>query len=146
MIKKNRKFWIGVASKNHVANGVKLGICQFCHGKLTPAKRLKKDDFIIYYSPKQTMEGSETCQQFTALGVVIDDLPYQVTINENFKPFRRNITYFDTQHIDIKPLISILPFIKNKQSWGYIFRYGFFEIDQESFEIIAQKMLGFNPL
>jgi len=146
MIKKNRKFWIGVASKNHVATGVELGICQFCHGKLTPAKRLKKDDFIIYYSPKQTMEGSEPCQQFTALGVVIDDLPYQVTINENFKPFRRDITYFDTQHIDIKPLISILPFIKNKQSWGYIFRYGFFEIDQESFEIIAQKMLGFNPL
>jgi predicted RNA-binding protein len=146
MTEKNRRFWIGVASKNHVANGVNLGICQFCHGKSTPAKRLKKNDFIIYYSPKQTMEGSEPCQQFTALGIVIDNSPYQVTINENFRPFRRNVTYFDAQHIDIKPLISILPFIKNKQSWGYIFRYGFFEIDQESFEIIAQKMLNFNPL
>ncbi|SRR6266404_2523388 len=145
MTKKNRKFWIGVASKNHVANGINLGICQFCHGKLAPAKRLKKNDFIIYYSPKQTMEGSEPCQQFTALGIVVDDSPYQVDINENFKPFRRNVTYFNAQHIDIKPLISILPFIKNKQSWGYIFRYGFFEIDQKSFEIIAQKMLGFNP-
>jgi hypothetical protein len=147
MTEKNRKFWIGVASKNHVANGVDLGICQFCHGKQAPAKRLTKGDFVIYYSPKQTMEGSEPYQKFTAIGIVNDDTPYQVTMDENFKPFRRNVTYFDdAQHADIKPLISILPFIKNKQSWGYTFRYGFFEIDQESFETIAQKMLGFNPL
>ncbi len=25
------KFWIGVASKEHVENGVKLGIDQICH-------------------------------------------------------------------------------------------------------------------
>jgi hypothetical protein len=43
------KFWIGVASKEHVENGVKLGICQFCHGKIGPAKRLQKGDFVIYY-------------------------------------------------------------------------------------------------
>jgi hypothetical protein len=146
MNKENKKFWIGVASKNHVENGVKIGICQFCHGKLAPAKRLKKGDFIIYYSSKVAIEGLEPYQKFTAIGVVVDDVPYQVDMGENFKPFRRNVSYFDAQHVDIKPLVPILPFIKNKQSWGYVFRYGFFEIDQKSFEIIAQKMLGFNPL
>jgi hypothetical protein len=39
---RNRKFWIGVASKDHVANGVKL-VCQFCHGKSAPVKRLYND-------------------------------------------------------------------------------------------------------
>lgn len=51
----DKKIWIGVACKEHVANGVKLGICQFCHGKLAPAKRPRKGDYLVYYSSKQTM-------------------------------------------------------------------------------------------
>lgn len=134
------KFWIGVASKEHVENGVKLGICQFCHGKIGPAKRLQKGDFVIYYSSKVLMESNELYQKFTAIGEVIDDVPYQVV-----KPYRRNIKYLSACEVDIKPLIPILSFIKNKTSWGYVFRYGFLEIDQESFEIIATLMLGRNP-
>jgi hypothetical protein len=140
------KFWVGVACKEHVENGVKIGICQFCHGKSAPAKRLSCGDFVIYYSPRITMEGSEPYQKFTAIGEVIDDVPYQVDMGSGFKPFRRNINYFEAKHMDIKPLVPLLPFIKNKSSWGYVFRYGFLEIDQESFGIIANQMLGFNPL
>ena len=140
------KFWIGVACKEHVENGVKLGICQFCHGKQHPAKRLSKDDFVIYYSSKVTMEGSELCQKFTAIGRVLDDCTYQVDLENGFQPFRRNISYFDAKLLEIRPLIPLLPFIKNKNAWGYVFRYGFLEIDQKSFEIIAHGMLGFNPL
>jgi len=140
------KFWIGVACKEHVADGVKLNICQFCHGKSSPARRLFKGDFVIYYSSKVTMEGSELYQKFTAIGIVVDDAAYQIDMGNGFKPFRRNIEYFDANHLDIKPLIPLLPFIKDKKSWGYIFRYGFLEIDQKSFEVIANGMLGFNPL
>lgn len=136
------RFWIGVASKEHVKNGIKLGICQFCHGKQGPAKRLTRGDFVIYYSSKLTMEGQEPYQKFTAIGVVADDVPYQVDMGGGFHPFRRNINYFNGQEVDIKPLIHSLPFIKNKKSWGYAFRYGFFEIDQESFDIIASHMLS----
>lgn len=146
MNNRERKFWIGVASKDHVANGVKLGICQFCHGKSVPAKRLGKGDFVIYYSPKNSMNGSESYQQFTAIGIVQDDIPYQVDMGDGFKPFRRNVQYLDAQHVPIRPLVNSLPFIKNKSSWGYIFRYGLLEIDQVSFEIIATQMLGYNPL
>ena len=92
------------------------------------------------------MGGDEPYQKFTAIGMVTDDEPYQVTISADFKPYRRNIAYLKAKHIDIKPLIDQLPFIKNKKSWGYVFRYGFLEIDQESFEIIAQGMLGYDPL
>jgi hypothetical protein len=143
---KTVKFWIGVACKEHVENGVKLGICQFCHGKSAPAKRLSRGDFVIYYSSKLTMEDRNLYQKFTALGKVIDDEPYQIEMGKGFKPFRRNISYFDVKHIDVKPLVSSLPFIKNKKLWGYVFRYGFLEIDEESFQIIAINMLGFNPL
>jgi hypothetical protein len=145
MTNKKPKFWIGVACKEHVENGVKMGICQFCHGKSTPAKRLSRGDFVIYYSSKYTMAGTEPYQKFTALGVVQDDEPYQVSLENDFKPFRRNIKYFETQRIDIKPLVPILPFITNKKSWGVVFRYGFLEIDHHSFEIIAKAMLGYDP-
>lgn len=146
MTKTNCKYWVGVASKDHVENGVRLGICQFCHGKPGPAKRLSQGDFLIYYSSKYSTERSDPYQKFTALGIVKDDLPYQVEIKNNFKPFRRNIEYLNAKHADIKPLIPLLPFIKNKSSWGVIFRYGFLEIDKKSFEIIAFHMLGYNPL
>lgn len=143
---KNCKYWIGVASKDHVENGKNLGICQFCHGKLGPAKRLHQGDFVIYYSSKSTRSNSEPYQKFTAIGVVIDDAPYQVNMGNEFNPFRRNIRYLKSKDLDIKPLIANLSFIKNKQSWGYVFRFGFLEIDESSFEIIAQGMLGYNPL
>ncbi len=140
------RFWIGVASKDHVFNGVSLGICQFCHGKSTPAKRLSKGDFVIYYSPKNTMNGSDVYQKFTAIGIVQDHIPYHVDEGNEFKPFRRNVQYLNAQHVEIRPLINTLTFIKNKISWGQAFRYGFLEIDQASFEIIAIQMLGYNPL
>lgn len=142
---KNPQFYIGVACKEHVENGVKIGIAQFCHGKSAPAKRLKKGDYVIYYSSKITLNKTEPCQKFTAIGVVKDDDIYQVDMGDGFKPFRRNINYYESQNVDIKPLIENLPFIKNKKSWGYVFRYGFFKIDQQSFALIAQAMLGYSP-
>ncbi len=146
MTERARKYWIGVACKEHVENGIKLGICQFCHGKSTPAKHLHKGDFVIYYSSKHSMGGSELYQKFTAIGIVKDDAPYQVEMENGFKPFRRNIRYLDAQHVDIRLLIPLLSFIKNKNAWGSVFRYGFLEIDQDSFEIIAKEMLGYDPL
>ena len=145
MKNKSPRYWVGVASKDHVGTGTELGICQFCHGKQGPAKRLSRGDFVIYYSPKVTMGGTEAYQKFTALGIVQDDAPYQVEQEPGFTPFRRNISYLSAQHADIKPLIQQLSFIKNKQSWGYTFRFGFFEIDEASFNVIALAMLGYIP-
>ena len=139
------RFWVGVACKEHVATGVRLGICQFCHGKSAPAKRLSRGDFLVYYSSKVTMEGSEPYQRFTAIGRVTDEAPYQVDAGGGFQPFRRNVSYFEAEHVEIRPLIAALPFIKNKAAWGVTFRYGFLEIDQQSFEVIAEHMLGYFP-
>lgn len=135
------KYWIIVASKDHVKTGMAEGIAQACHGKVAPLKRMKKGDFILYYSSKQTMGKPEKCQEFTALGEVLDNDIYTVQVSHDFCPSRRKIKFLHTQDVSILPLISNLDFIQNKQSWGYPFRFGFFEIKKHDFDLIAQQML-----
>ena len=44
------------------------------------------------------MEGNELYPKFTAIGEVIDDVPYQVDMGSDFKPYRRNIKYLNACH------------------------------------------------
>lgn len=140
-MQRNTKYWIIVASKDHVQKGFAEGFAQACHGKAAPLKRMKKDDFIIYYSSKQTMGKPDKCQEFTAIGKVVDDETYSFQMTEDFCPSRRNIEFFKSEAISILPLINELDFIPNKKSWGYPFRFGFFEINQHDFDLISQQML-----
>lgn len=141
MENQDTKYWIIVASKDHVKNGIAEGIAQACHGKASPLRRMRKGDFIIYYSSKQTMGQPQPCQQFTAIGKVTDEQTYQFQVSEDFCPSRRNIEFLPGIAISILPLIAELDFIPNKKSWGYPFRFGFFEIKQHDFELISSQML-----
>jgi len=135
------KYWIIVASKDHVENGVGQGIAQACHGKVTPLKRMKKGDLVIYYSSKQTFGKPEKCQEFTALGKVSDDEIYQQQVSEDFCPSRRNIEFLQCKDTSILPLIDDLQFIQNKKRWGYPFRFGILEINKHDFDLISSQML-----
>lgn len=135
------KYWVAAVSKEHTMRGVAGSFMQVCHGKLAPLKRMKKGDYLIIYSSKITMEGNEKCQAFTAIGQVKDDEIYQFQMAENFNPFRRNIGFLECIESSIIPLINELEFIPNKKSWGYPFRFGFFEIQENDFNIITSKML-----
>jgi len=135
------KYWVIVASKDHVQQGMAEGIAQACHGKSSPLKRMKKGDALVYYSGKQTMGKPDKCQAFTALGKVMDDDTYYVQVSEDFCLSRRNIEFLPSQDTSILPLIDTLDFISNKKSWGYPFRFGFFEINQHDFDIISSHML-----
>lgn len=134
------KYWIVVASKDHVKKGIEQGISQACHGKVAPLKKMRKGDFLIYYSSKQTIDKPEKCQEFTALGEIIDDEVYQVQVSQDFCPFRRNVDFLNCKDISILPLIDDLDFIQNKKNWGYPFRFGIFEINQQDFDLISSKM------
>lgn len=136
------RYWIGVASKEHVASGVAGGFCQLCHGKAQSLKRMAQGDWIIYYSPKETFGSDEVCQQFTAIGRVVGDAVYQFEMTPGFIPFRRDIEFLPAQVADIRPLINQLNFIQSKRNWGYAFRFGHIEISQADFELIAAKMLS----
>ncbi len=138
---RDKKYWIIVASKDHVKQGMAQGIVQACHGKSSPLRRMRKEDAVIYYSGKQTFGKPDKCQEFTAIGRITDDEVYEFRVSEDFCPSRRRMEFMPATDISIVPLIGDLDFIKDKKSWGYPFRFGFFEISQNDFNLIASKML-----
>ncbi len=134
------KYWIAVASREHVLIGKKEGIAQVCHGKQNPLKRMHSGDWIIYYSPTEIFGQKNQCRKFTAIGQIKDKEPYQFKMSDNFIPWRRDVNFFQAKDIEIESLIDDLSFIKNKKHWGYVFRYGLFAIPFEDFTTIALNM------
>ena len=88
------KFWVGVVSENHVKRGVTGGFCQVCHGKGGPLKRMKKGDYLLYYSPKVDLDSDQKLQAFTAVGKMTGDEVYQFEMTPDFIPFRRDVEYY----------------------------------------------------
>ena len=46
--------WVAVASSEHVQKGRLSGFMQVCHGKGVPLRRMKPNDWVVYYSPTVT--------------------------------------------------------------------------------------------
>lgn len=134
------KYWLVVVSKDHIETGKKLGIVQANHGKAAPMKRMKPGDLIVFYSPKLHFQGKEPLKKFTAIARVKEGEVYQGDMGGGFTPFRRDVVFLPCEEMDILSLIPKLAFIKNKRSWGFVFRFGFFEIPKVDFEIISKKM------
>ena len=142
------KYWLIVASKDHVMTGVNLSIAQACHGKCSPLQKMKEGDRVVYYSPKLKFEGGlgrdNKCNCFTALGTVGKEAkPYQVQMTEDFKPWRINVVFDKgVKSVLVKELVEELSFITNKKSWGTSFRNGFRGIEESDFMIIENAMKG----
>ena len=140
------RFWVGVASWDHVQRGLAGHFCQVCHGKAQPLRRMAAGDWLIHYSPKKQFEGKEPYQHFTAIGRVRDEAVYQVEMFPGFFPFRRNIDFLlDARHVAIQPLLDSLDFITDRRHWGSAFRFGHFAIQRADFERIATRMLAAIP-
>lgn len=135
------QYWIGVVSRAHVQRGKQGGFAQVCHGKQAPLKRMQPGDWLIYYSPTEIFGEKTPCRKFTAIGQVTERAPYQFQMAPDFIPWRRDVNYVAAQEVPIEPLITQLSFIKNKRSWGYVFRFGLFAIPAADFELIAAQML-----
>lgn len=134
------KCWINTISRDHVRLGVEGGFTQAGHGKSSGLKRLSAGDWIVFYSPKTSLHGGEPVQAFTALGRIADDELDQGEMGRGSVAWRRNVEFLKCVETPIKPLIDGLSFIKDKQHWGYIFRFGLFEIPQPDFELIKREM------
>lgn len=133
--------WIGVASREHVRVAIRGGFAQFSHGKLGPAKRLSKGDWVVYYAGREKYGAPQLCQRFVAIGRVVDAAPTQVEQSRGFRPWRRKVRYQKAVEVDIHPLIGRLSFIRNKTKWGAALRFGFLEISPSDFAVIAKRML-----
>ena len=130
------RYWIVVASENHVMRGVSGGFAQAGHGKRSVIARMHKGDMILCYSPKVEYEGNQPLHAFTAMGEVADDDIVQVEESPDWKPFRRKVNYRWSGELRIEPLIAKLSFIRNKAKWGAVFRFGLVEIPESDFELI----------
>lgn len=137
---KPSNYWIGVVSRSHIEIGVRGGFMQLNHGKKAPVQKLKAGDYIAVYSPKTAYPEGEPLQAFTALGRVKTGEVYQVTVTEDFKPYRVDVAFLPCQEAPIRPLIEGLSFIKNKQGWGRAFMFGLLKAPREDFLLISRAM------
>ena len=116
------------------------GFTQAGHGKVTGLKRLSAGDWLVFYSSKTSLRNGEPLKAFTAVGRVADDRLYQVEVAAGFVPWCRNIEFASCVEAPIGPLIDDLSFIKDKRRWGYVFRFGLFEIPCRDFDVIRAAM------
>ena len=135
-----RRFWIGVASRDHVNVAIKGGFIQLNHGKRAALRRLKAGDGVIMYSPRTAYPDGEPLQAFTAIGAVVTGEVYQVEVTPDFKPHRVDVQFVPSKEAHIKPLVERLSFIKNKSHWGAAFRFGHVEVPGGDFALIAKTM------
>jgi hypothetical protein len=112
------RYWIGVASRDHLLRGVAGGFCQLSHGKAGPVKRLSPGDWIAYYSPRTEMRGGEPVQAFTAIGRIKPGEPYQGDMGGGFHPMRRDVAFLKAKEAAIRPLLADLALTRGKVSWA----------------------------
>ncbi len=134
------RYWIGVASRDHVKIGEAGGFCQLNHGKAGPVRRLQPGDRIVYYSPRTTMKGGDALQSFTAIGEIAPGEPYAFDMGGGFVPTRRDVRFFPSREAPIRPLLDTLAITRGRKSWGAAFRYGMVEIMAEDYAVIAAAM------
>lgn len=134
-----KKYWLTVASKDHVQIGQQGGFIQVCHGKRAPLSRIKLGDEIVCYSPKSSLQNGEVCQSFTAIGQVVSQTPYQVDMGNGFLPFRKDVKFYKSSEISIKDLFSQLELTQQK-NWGYQLRFGLVQLCEKDFHIIKSAM------
>jgi hypothetical protein len=140
-----RRFWIGVASMDHVNVAVKGAFLQLNHGKKAPLRRLKAGDGVIMYSPRTAYPDGEPLQAFTAIGTVDTGDVYQVQVTPDFQPHRVDVQFVPSREAHIKPLVEHLSFVTSKSRWGAAFRFGLVQVPARDFALIAERMGAVSP-
>ena len=135
-----RRYWIGVVSKDYVDLGTAGGFTQLNHGKATPLERMRPGDGFAFYSPRTIHPKGDPLQAFTAIGRIRTGTVYQADADGDFRPFRLDVDYLPAQPAPIKPLIEPLSFIHSKKHWGAAFRFGIVRVPEADFALIAHAM------
>lgn len=134
------RFWVGVASRDHVKVGEAGGFCQLGHGKEAPVQRLSPGDGIVYYAPRTGIKTGDVVKGFVAIGQVQPGEVYRAQQTESFCPYRRDVTYFLGRDAPIGPMLDRLSFSAGGANWGLLMRRGVFEITDQDFNVIAVFM------
>jgi hypothetical protein len=141
-----KRYYINTICLEHVQRGVQGGFTQAGHGSNVGLKKLAKGDVMIFYSPRVAMARSASpLQEFTAIGHVTDDAPYQFVAKledgRDINPWRRKLDFYHATNTPIKPMLHDLTLTRHRgNKWGMAFRRGLFEIDQTDARLIAHQM------
>ena len=130
--------WLGVVSRAHVRRGVAGGFAQLCHGKAQPLRRMRRGDWLVYYSPTIEM-GGEPLRAFTAIGQVEGEDTYLHDMGGGFIPTRRDVRYIRAKEVVldvIKPKLKLCA----GPNWGMALRRGHLPLDVADFATIAAAM------
>ncbi len=133
-------YWVNTISLEHVQRGVEGGFTQADHGRDTRLRRLRPGDLIAFYSPRTAMGSGEPLQQFTALGTITGQQPFQVELRPDFHPWRLAVEFEDVTPTPIRPLLAELSFITDPKRWGFPFRRGLFEIEEGDMDVIRSAL------
>jgi hypothetical protein len=133
-------YWVNTVSLEHVELGVEGGFTQVDHGKDARLRKLRRGDGVVFYSPRTAMRSGRPLRQFTALGTVTGEEPFQVKVRPDFHPWRLEVDFEETHPADAGPLLEKLSFITDVKQWGVPFRQGLFEIGADDFAIIRAAM------
>ena len=130
--------WLGVVSRAHVQRGVAGGFAQLCHGKAQPLRRMRRGDWLVYYSPTVEM-GGEPLRAFTAIGQVEGEDIYLHDMGGGFIANRRDVRYIRAKELVldmIKPKLKLC----EGPNWGMALRRGHLPLDVADFATIAAAM------
>ncbi|TFB52950.1 EVE domain-containing protein [Cryobacterium sp. TMT1-62] len=136
------RYWLGVASREHVLRAVAVGLVQASHGARVALEQMGESDGVVYYSPKTNIDG-DTLREFTAIGRIAPGIVHQgeSAAPSSYRPWRRHIDYeTDVVAASIRPLLSVLEFTRSNPDWGYQLRRGLLEISRHDFEVIRRQM------
>ena len=137
--------WLAVASADHVHIGLQAGFMQVSHGKISPLRRIRPGDRVVYYSPNQHYSPSharrelDRLQAFTAIGTVKPGDPYRAEMAAGFQPFRRDVAWHEATPMPLAELHTRLAFTRER-NWGYRLRQGLVEISADDMTTIAEAM------
>lgn len=142
------RYWLGVVQRDHVLRGVAGGFAQVNHGARAPLTDLRSADGFLYYSPRVSFPDGAPLKEFTAVGRISDDEPYQVTQGpqlrgpaSDFRPWRRRVEWDrDAVATPIRPLLPSLDFTRRNRDWGLVLRRGLVEISRHDFELVRRQM------
>ncbi|MBV9879452.1 MAG: EVE domain-containing protein [Gemmatirosa sp.] len=133
--------WLAVVSRSHVARAVAGGFGQASHGKAAPMRRMRPGDWLVFYSPTESLGGGAPCRRFTAIGRVADGDVYEADMGGGFVPSRRHVSFVaGAREAEIGPLRGALSFVPAGPNWGLPFRRGHFEIPGDDLRRIAAAM------
>lgn len=133
-------YWVNTVSLEHVELAVEGGFTQAEHGKDTKLRKLRRGDGLVFYSPRTAMRSGRPLRQFTALGTITGDEPYQVKVRPDFRPWRLEVAFDDTHPAEAGTLLEQLSFITDVRQWGVPFRQGLFEVSADDFAVIRAAM------